>query len=89
MSEQELQNLRGVEDHLIADVASHIPDEIFCLVVPTNGANCCLLDSQSLRIVRHQPGSKDLQNKQGTNVNVSLAVVYFSHTFLLLFLPYL
>ena len=35
MSEQELSNLRGVEDRLIADVASHVADEIFCLVVPT------------------------------------------------------
>ena len=51
MSEQELPNLLGLGDRLIADVALHIPDEIFCLVIPTNGANCCLSDSQSLRIV--------------------------------------
>ena len=51
MSEHELPNLRGVGDRLIADVASHVPDEIFCLVVPTDGANFCLSDSQSLRIV--------------------------------------
>ena len=54
MSELELPNLRGVGDRLIADVAkpSHVADEILCLIVPTEGANCCLLDSQSLRIVR-------------------------------------
>ena len=51
MSEQELPNLRGVGDRLIADVALHVPDEIFCLVVPTDDANCSLSDSQSLRIV--------------------------------------
>ena len=53
MSEWELSKLQSVGDHLIADVAkpSHATDEIFCLVVPINGANCCLLDSQSLRIV--------------------------------------
>ena len=53
MSEQELSKLRGVGDRLIADVAnlSHVADEIFCLVVPTDGPNCCLLDSQSLWIV--------------------------------------
>ena len=54
MSELELPNLRGVGDRLIADVAkpSHVADEILCLIVPIEGANCCLLDSQSLRIVR-------------------------------------
>ena len=54
MSEQELPKLLGVGDLLIADIAkpSHVADEIFCLVIPTDGANCCLLDSQSLRIVR-------------------------------------
>ena len=51
MSEQELSNLRGVGDCLIAEVASYVPDEIFCLVFPTDGANFCLSDSQSLRIV--------------------------------------
>ena len=51
MNEQELPNLRGVGDRLIVDVASHVLDEIFCLVVPTNGSNYCLSDSQSLRIV--------------------------------------
>ena len=53
MSERELPKLRGVGDHLIADVAkpSHAADEIFCLIVPTDGGNCCFLDSQSLRIV--------------------------------------
>ena len=49
MSERELPKLRGVGDRLIVDVAKplHVADEIFCLVFPTNGANCCLLDSQS------------------------------------------
>ena len=42
MSEWELPNLRGVKDGLIADLASHVADETFCLVVPTDGANCCL-----------------------------------------------
>ena len=42
MSEQELSNLRGVEDRLIADVASHVAAEIFCLVVPTDGAHMCI-----------------------------------------------
>ena len=51
MNEQELPNLQGVGDRLIVDAASHVPDEIFCLVVPTDDANCCLLDSQSLWIV--------------------------------------
>ena len=52
MIEQELPNLRGVEDRLIADVASHVADEIFFLVVPTERANCSISDSQSHRIVR-------------------------------------
>ena len=47
MNEKELPNLRGVGDRLIADVASHVPDEIFCLVFPTDSANCCLSNSQS------------------------------------------
>ena len=53
MSEQELPKLRGVGDRLIADIAnpSHVADKIFLLVIPTDGANCCLLDSQSLQIV--------------------------------------
>ena len=45
MSEKELPNLWGVEDRLIANVASHIADEIFCSIVPTDGANCSLSDS--------------------------------------------
>ena len=55
MSELELPNLRGVEDRLIADVASHVADENFFLVVPINGANYSLLDSWSLRIVEALP----------------------------------
>ena len=51
MSEQELPIFLGVGDRLIADVASHVPDDIFCLVILTNSANCCLSDSQSLPIV--------------------------------------
>ena len=53
MSERELLKLRGVRDRLIVDVAkpSHVADEIFCLVVPTDDANFCLLDSQSRRII--------------------------------------
>ena len=52
MSERELPKLQGVGNRLIADVTkpSHVADEIFCLVVPTDGANCCFLDSQSHRI---------------------------------------
>ena len=45
MSELELPKLWHVGDCLIVDVASHLADEIFCLVVPTNGVNCCFLDS--------------------------------------------
>ena len=45
MNEQELLNLQDVGDHLIVDVASHVPNEIFCLVVPIDDANCCLSDS--------------------------------------------
>ena len=73
MSKQELPKLQDVGDRLIADVAgvvdlliadiakpSHVADEIFCSVVPTDGTNCglldsqnrCLLDSQNRRIVR-------------------------------------
>ena len=51
MSELELPNLRGVEDRLIADVASHVSDENFFLVVSIDGTNYSLLDSWSLRIV--------------------------------------
>ena len=53
MSERELLKLRGVGDRLIAEVdkPSHVADKIFCLVPPTNGANCCFSDSHSLRIV--------------------------------------
>ena len=49
MSELELPNLRGVEDRLIADVASQVADENFFLVVPIDGTNYSLLDSWSLR----------------------------------------
>ena len=48
-SERELPNLRGVRDRLIVNVASHIVDETFCLVVPTDGANYCLWNSWSRR----------------------------------------
>ena len=51
MSEQELPNLRGVEDRLIADVASHVADETFFLGVPIDSTNCCVSDSQSHWIV--------------------------------------
>ena len=55
MNEQELLNFRGVGDHLIANAVSHVPDEIFCLVVPTEGANYGLSDSHSLQIVCDAP----------------------------------
>ena len=71
MNEQELPNLRGVGDRLVVDVASHVLDEIFCLVVPTNGPNYCLSDSQSLRIVEALTQHKKLQNKQGTGGSVT------------------
>ena len=45
MNEQELPNLQGVRDCLI------VANENFCLVVPIDGANCGLLDSQNHRIV--------------------------------------
>ena len=51
MNEQELPILRGVRDRLIIDEASHVADTTFYLVVPTDGANCCLSDFQNLRIV--------------------------------------
>ena len=51
MSELELPNLWGVEDRLIADVASHVADENVFLVVPIYGTNYSFLDSWSLRIV--------------------------------------
>ena len=53
MSEWELPNIRGVGDRLITSVAKplHVVDKLFFLVVPTDGSNCYLLDSQSLRIV--------------------------------------
>ena len=40
-----------MRDRLIADLASHVANETFCLVIPTDGANCCLSDSQSHRII--------------------------------------
>ena len=73
MSERELPNLRCVGDRLITGVASHVANEIFCLVVPADDANCSLLDSQNLRIVGALPGSKDLQNKQGTGDGVPVS----------------
>ena len=47
MNEWEILKLQGVGDRLIVDVAkpSHAADNIFCLVIPTEGANYCLLDS--------------------------------------------
>ena len=52
MSERELSNPRGVGERLIAGVASYVAGEIFYLVVPTDGANYCLLDSHSHRVVK-------------------------------------
>ena len=39
------QSFRGIGNHLKADATkpSQIADELFCLVVPTNGVNCSLL----------------------------------------------
>ena len=48
MNGQELPNLRGVRDRLIADEASQVTDATFYLVVPTDGINCGLSYSQSL-----------------------------------------
>ena len=44
--DRELPKLLGMGDHLKADAAkpSQIADELFCLVVPIDGANCSLLD---------------------------------------------
>ena len=42
MSERELSNLHGVRDFLTTNEASQVADETFCLVIPTDGANCCL-----------------------------------------------
>ena len=92
---------------MIADEASHVADETFFLVVPTDGSNCGLLNSQSHRIVGALTWQKDLQNKQITgggvpasspmlklykeieSVNGCFSVDYFSHTFVLPFLPHL
>ena len=51
MNEHELLNVRSVRDRLIADEASHVANETFCLVVPTDDDNCGFLDPQSHRIV--------------------------------------
>ena len=51
MNEQELPILRGVRDRLIVDEASHVADATFYLVVPTDGTNYGLSDSQNLQIV--------------------------------------
>ena len=51
MSERELPNLRGVGERLISGVASQVAGEIFYLVIPIDGAKCCLLDFHSHRIV--------------------------------------
>ena len=51
MNEEELPILWGVRDCLIVDEASHVADMTFYSVVPTDNANCGLLDSQSLWIV--------------------------------------
>ena len=51
MNEHELLNVWRVRDRLIADKASHVANETFCLVVPTDDDNCGLLDPQSHRIV--------------------------------------
>ena len=50
VSEWELPKPRGVGDRLIVDVAKplHATDKLFCLVVPTDDANCCLSYSRSL-----------------------------------------
>ena len=42
MNEQELPNLQGVRDCLIADEASHVANTTFCFVIPTDSANCVL-----------------------------------------------
>ena len=52
-SNRELPKLRGMGDHLKMDVAKplQIADELFCLVVPTNGANYILLNFLSHWII--------------------------------------
>ena len=42
----------------------------FFLIVPTDGANYCLLDSESRRIVGALTSGNDLQNKQGIDDGV-------------------
>ena len=44
--DRELPKLRGMGDHLKANVVkpSQIADELSCLVVPTDDANCGLLN---------------------------------------------
>ena len=52
MNEKELPIPSGAMDYLIVDEASHVADVTFYLVVPTDGANCCLSNSQSPLIVK-------------------------------------
>ena len=59
MSERELPNLQSVRDRLIVDEASHVAEETFYLVAPTDDANYCLLGSQSLQII----GASTLQQE--------------------------
>ena len=51
MNEQELPIVWEARDHLIVDEASRAADETFYLVIHIDGANCCLMDSQSPRII--------------------------------------
>ena len=51
MIEQELPILQGARGRLIVNEASHDVDANFYLVVPPDGANCCLSDSRSPWII--------------------------------------
>ena len=70
INEQELPILRGARDRLIVDEASHATDATFYLVVPTDGANCCLPDLRVHGLSGHEPCSKNLQNKLSTDGGV-------------------
>ena len=70
MSERELLNLRGVGDHLIADVAkpSHVAHEIFCSIVPTYGRQLLSLEfSESPNRHGMNLATRTCKNKQCTD----------------------
>ena len=60
MNEQELPNLRGMRDRLIADEASHVADATFTWSFPQTTS---IVVSRILRVFgssEHEPGNKIL-----------------------------